>query len=1590
MFCGNCGKKLEDGAAKCPDCGTSVPESMRTKPAGSQGAGSTQSASSQESGNTAGGGTSGSGGNTGKGGSKKGYVLLGGAVVVIAAGVLIWQGMFRSQRLTAEDYVDYMVSGLDSEGTAALYFDSEGLLADIQAKKDLTQGEQKDIRRILEGEEEPFTADPGKDLSNGDTVTVKSELDKNLLKKYRIVLKSAPLKFQVSGLTEIKTISLKDYVTLNFSGFEGHGSGWTTIDWDRLREDAAEKIREADSSKEAEDFIENDLMSYLYGIYTDVNSLTDLKNGDTAKITIQAEQPEITRYGVRFEASEVSGTVEGLVKTEEVALEDYVTWNITGFNGAGSAEISLDKEKLQEDLAEKFMEDGRGVYGSIDSEDWSDSESEGEEGQYYQAAGEAANMVESGWRESFQTSFGKDEDLANGDVLTLNCTSQEESVYLSSVGITLKGFSKEVSVENLEEPKEIDLAEDIQVTFTGTCPDVYAEVVTDMDTPYAGDTSLADLYSRSIQAENGDVFEGEIEYDAEELLREGYVVTNAHYSFPIEGLPTYNFTFEDFNSQNLEPVKQLGVEQAKNLTGEDDSWVLDHTGDGTGWVQWDQVSMELTGGMKAYRGEDGWDYNRLIFQWTETIPVKLRDRTIETRTLYFAISLENVTESPDGELSWENWRDDLSESKEEVDQWITEQMEDLGENPEITELTAVSSGEAEESQTSGTVEDSETAAVEVMTEAKVENDSDQTAGTLDVMAAALTRQAPELPADIAAQAAAVISWNGHTYARFEQELAWEDAEAFCEKAGGHLMVITSEAENIVAEKLIQNGDHDTYWLGATDKNWEGAWKWVTGEDFSWTSWQSGQPDNSTNSDEVGENYLEISSWNSGEWNDNSNSEEAGFLLELEPEETSEEEMVSLTELAASGQRNSGIQDYFEDSYGNSHYSSQYLDASEDGWISWDLNGEWDVFGTNISTWSDAESGASFDLAVWADGKLIYSLYDYQKTDVPQSVVLSVAGVQKLTIQTCNRGDYGNGYLFLSEGRLCKAAEPQTSQTAITSINDVTWMDADECTMESGTWTDVYGNLHENAVHINAASSGNGTWNLNGAYTKITGVLASGEEAYNEETAVHVEILADGEKIFETDGFEKFQGLLPFEADVTGKKLLQIQAQIQDTYNRISVNAADIFLEGTAVETETAAAAEPEFPQEVQVLDDLAAAVYTGRNFRYYRIDEPMTWEQASSFAKAAGGSLAVLKDLEHQRAAEYLVSNGLYREYWIGAARSGKNWMWADASSVDDGYTNWSSGQPDNAEDKEFLMTMYQDGTWNDAAAEITTGFVVEVKAVSAEDAAEGTALCDLEWADSSDADVENTRDSRGKVHLSSPYLNASEKGWISVNLNGQYSTFEGNVTVYANAFQGVNMTLAIFGDGSLLYELNGCTRNKEAVPFTVDVTGIRTLTISSKNDGTYDGGYLYLNEAVLIPTEGEAEAEQTVRLSELVSVDQVETDSGKKLFTDAFGNVYDGYLCLNMAYAETASTVYNLEGRYAAFSGVFTSSSDSVGSASVNISIYGDGELLFEEKDYQKADGPLAFTVDVTGKTALEIRTETSESDSGAKIYLESDSVNF
>ena len=56
---------------------------------------------------------------------------------------------------------------------------------------------------------------------------------------------------------------------------------------------------------------------------------------------------------------------------------------------------------------------------------------------------------------------------------------------------------------------------------------------------------------------------------------------------------------------------------------------------------------------------------------------------------------------------------------------------------------------------------------------------------------------------------------------------WKAAKADAEARGGHLATITSEAEWLeVIQRFGTNLVH--CWLGGTDEEEEGVWKWVTG------------------------------------------------------------------------------------------------------------------------------------------------------------------------------------------------------------------------------------------------------------------------------------------------------------------------------------------------------------------------------------------------------------------------------------------------------------------------------------------------------------------------------------------------------------------------------------------------------------------------------------------------------------------------------------------------------------------------------------------------------------------------------------------
>lgn len=84
-------------------------------------------------------------------------------------------------------------------------------------------------------------------------------------------------------------------------------------------------------------------------------------------------------------------------------------------------------------------------------------------------------------------------------------------------------------------------------------------------------------------------------------------------------------------------------------------------------------------------------------------------------------------------------------------------------------------------------------------------------------------------------------FRNHTYKAFDEGVNWDEAEAQCERMGGHLVTISSKEEENIVERVL--GSHSCYWIGLSDNETEGSFVWVTGEPLTYTKWADGQPDN---------------------------------------------------------------------------------------------------------------------------------------------------------------------------------------------------------------------------------------------------------------------------------------------------------------------------------------------------------------------------------------------------------------------------------------------------------------------------------------------------------------------------------------------------------------------------------------------------------------------------------------------------------------------------------------------------------------------------------------------------------------------------
>lgn len=135
------------------------------------------------------------------------------------------------------------------------------------------------------------------------------------------------------------------------------------------------------------------------------------------------------------------------------------------------------------------------------------------------------------------------------------------------------------------------------------------------------------------------------------------------------------------------------------------------------------------------------------------------------------------------------------------------------------------------------------------------------------------------------------SYNGHTYQIFYSERTWDDAEAFCEKLGGHLVTITGENEQKFIERYLAKAQkQQSYWIGLNSGKNTVFSTWVTKEAISFTKWADGNPDRNqpySCGRIAASEYADQNNWTMkrGTWDDESNNYSFinGFICEWDEE-----------------------------------------------------------------------------------------------------------------------------------------------------------------------------------------------------------------------------------------------------------------------------------------------------------------------------------------------------------------------------------------------------------------------------------------------------------------------------------------------------------------------------------------------------------------------------------------------------------------------------------------------------------------------------------------------------------------------------------
>ncbi|XP_054418064.1 C-type lectin domain family 17, member A [Pteronotus mesoamericanus] len=86
-----------------------------------------------------------------------------------------------------------------------------------------------------------------------------------------------------------------------------------------------------------------------------------------------------------------------------------------------------------------------------------------------------------------------------------------------------------------------------------------------------------------------------------------------------------------------------------------------------------------------------------------------------------------------------------------------------------------------------------------------------------------------------------LAFEGKCYYFSPNTKSWDEARKFCQENYSHLVIINSFAEQNFVAKAHRSPR--VYWLGLSDKEHEGEWKWLDGSPVTLSFWEPAEPNN---------------------------------------------------------------------------------------------------------------------------------------------------------------------------------------------------------------------------------------------------------------------------------------------------------------------------------------------------------------------------------------------------------------------------------------------------------------------------------------------------------------------------------------------------------------------------------------------------------------------------------------------------------------------------------------------------------------------------------------------------------------------------